>query len=488
MSLVLPDNLDQLYIGGEWAKPLEGDVLTVFNPSTEELIAEVSCAAQADVDAAVAAARHAFDHGPWPRMPVEERILVLERLARALAREKDNGAELVTAELGAPISQSRSVQAAWPVGIAAAHLDIARAYPFAEERTTSATRALVTREPVGVVGAIIPWNAPLASATLKLVSALVTGCTVVLKPAPETPLSAYFIAHLLDEIGLPPGVVSIVPGGAEIGQHLVSHPGVDKVTFTGSTAAGRHIASVCGEQLKRVTLELGGKSAAIVLDDADLDSVMDSLRAGSLRNSGQICSLKTRVVVPQRLESEIVERLAAMVQSMPVGDPADPTTEIGPLVSERQMERVEEYRRIGEAEGATPVVRGGRPDAMGRGWFVAPTLFADVQSKMRIAQEEIFGPVLSVISYADDAEAVQIANDSTYGLSGAVFGSDIDRAMKVARGIRTGTVEVNGNPAGFVAPMGGFKCSGLGREYGPEGLDAFVEFKSFRLPPQGSGD
>jgi aldehyde dehydrogenase (NAD+) len=294
-------------------------------------------------------------------------------------------------------------------------------------------------------------------------------------------LDAYLVAQLLEESGCPPGVVNVVPADREVSEYLVSHPGVDKVTFTGSSAAGRRIAQVCGLELRRVTLELGGQSAAIILDDADLDQTIAALRLGSFRNNGQVCTLKTRLVVPGHLQDEFVDRLGSLLDTMPVGDPRDETTDIGPLVSERQRSRVEGYIETGRREGARLARGGGRPP-FSRGWFVEPTVFADVDPEATIAQEEIFGPVVAVIPYSSEDEAITIANHSGYGLSGAVFTTDIERGMRVAARINTGTVELNGSPAGFRAPMGGVKYSGLGREFGPEGLDAFVELKSIGIP------
>jgi len=311
--------------------------------------------------------------------------------------------------------------------------------------------------------------------------ALISGCTIILKPAPETPLDAYLIADLLERSGLPAGVFNLLPAGRETSEYLVSHPGVDKVAFTGSTAAGRRVAALCGNALRRVTLELGGKSAAVFLDDADLDDAVERLRFGSLRNSGQVCSLKTRLIVSKRREREFLDRLVALIESMPVGDPFDPATQIGPLVSTRQRNVVENYIGIGIAEGARVVVGGGRPSTHDRGWYIEPTVFANVLSGQRIAQEEIFGPVLSVLTYENEDEAVAIANDSSYGINGAVFTGDLEHGLKVAARIRTGTVELNGSPAGLRAPMGGFKSSGIGREQGYEGLASYTETRSIGI-------
>ena len=408
---------------------------------------------------------------------------VLRELRRLLAENQEPIAELITDEMGCPITQSRTIQAVNPVRVIDAYLDIAQDYPFRSIRRSDTGNALVTREPVGVVAAIVPWNVPLGISMGKIVPAVLTGCTVVLKPAPQTPLDAYYLGELIRQAGFPDGVVNIVPAEREASEHLVSHPGVDKVTFTGSTAAGRRIAAICGNDLRRVTLELGGKSAAVILGDADLDQAVEAMRLGAFRNNGQVCTLKTRVLVPQVRQDEFLQRLEALIDSMPVGDPHEDSTQIGPLASSRQREIVENYIAIGNEQGATLVRGGGRPKQLDRGWFVEPTVFAGVRPEMTIAQEEIFGPVLSVLTYRDEAEAIEIANDSAYGLNGAVFTSDLDHGLEVASRIRTGVVELNGNPIGLRAPFGGFKSSGIGRENGPEGLDPYTELRSIGLPP-----
>ncbi|WP_037191201.1 aldehyde dehydrogenase [Rhodococcus rhodochrous] len=479
--MVWQGNYNNLYIDGQWRAPASSDTIAVVSPFTEQVIAEVPDGSSDDMDLAVASARRAFDSGPWPRLRLAERVEVVRRLSEHMLENEELIASLVTSEMGCPISLSRVMQSRSPRALLDAFVDFAADYPWSSVRRSVSAQALVTREPVGVVAIVIPWNAPLLSLLIKLAPALLAGCTVVIKPAPEAPLNAYLLGELLDKAGIPAGVVNIVPAGREAGEYLVTHPGVDKVAFTGSTAAGRRIASLCGNDLRRVTLELGGKSAAVVLEDADLDLVIDNVRALSLRNSGQTCSNKTRLVVPRRLEEEIGGRLVGMVESLRVGDPMDPTTDIGPLVAQRQQTLVRSYIATGQEEGAKLLVGGGTPIDLPQGWFVEPTVFTGVNPSMRIAQEEIFGPVLSVLAYDDEDEAVAIANDSIYGLSGSVFSQDDTRALAVARGIRTGVVEINGSPVGWQAPIGGFKSSGIGRESGPEGFDAYVELKSYGL-------
>jgi betaine-aldehyde dehydrogenase len=417
-------------------------------------------------------------------MAPAERIAVVQRLSELYAANLGPIAEAITVEMGSPISFSNLAQSPAPWMQIEAFLAIAREFPWESTRTGAlGTDVIVRHEPVGVVAAIPPWNVPQFTLISKLVPALLAGCTVVAKPAPESPLDAYLLAELLVEAGVPEGVVSILPGGRETGEHLVRHPGIDKVAFTGSTAAGRRIGAICGEQLKRCSLELGGKSAAIVLDDADLASTLEALKFVGVMNSGQACVAQTRVLVSRARHDDFAAALAETIGGMAVGDPMDPVTEIGPMVAQRQQERVEKYIALGQEEGARVLTGGlGMPESLDHGWYVRPTVFGNVDNRMRIAQEEIFGPVLSVIPYDDVADAVRIANDSEYGLAGTVWTADVDAGIDVARQVRTGTFGVNTYTMDFAAPFGGYKASGVGREFGPEGLSQYTELKSVYRP------
>jgi betaine-aldehyde dehydrogenase len=478
---------EKLFIGGEWVAPAGTGIIEVISPATEEVIATVPDGTEADIDLAVAKARDAFDNGEWPRLSPEVRIAAVQKFSDLYASRLNDMAQVNTDEMGSPILFSQLAQAPTPWMILNSFLEIARETDWEKRRPgVLSPEVIVRREPVGVVAAIVPWNVPQFVIMSKLAPALISGCTIIVKPSPETPLDAFLMAEWLEEAGIPKGVVSVVPAGREVGEHLVQHAGIDKVAFTGSTAAGRRIAAICGEQLKRCSLELGGKSAAIILEDADLETVTNGLKMASLMNNGQACVAQTRILASRSRYDEVVDAIGSMVGSMTVGDPNDMATEIGPLVAERQQERVEKYIAVGQEEGARVVVGGnGRPSGLEKGWYVQPTVFANVDNTMRIAQEEIFGPVLAVIPYDDVDDAVRIANDSEYGLAGSVWTGDAEAGLDVARRVRTGTYGVNGYSMDFKAPFGGYKASGLGREFGPEGLDHYVELKSI-IPSPGT--
>jgi acyl-CoA reductase-like NAD-dependent aldehyde dehydrogenase len=473
---------DRLFIGGEWVAPSTAARIPVRSASTEEPIGEVPEAAETDVDAAVAAARRAFDDpSGWSQWEPGRRGAAMERLAAELEARAQEIGRLVSAQNGMPIALSPVIEGMTPVGTLRYVASLLDGSPVEEETSRFLGGDLVIRhEPVGVVGGIVPWNYPQTLSSFKYAPALAAGCTVVLKPSPETVLDSYVFAEAVIAADIPPGVVNIVPGGRDIGACLVRHRDVDKIAFTGSTAAGRQIAEVCGRLLRPVSLELGGKSAAIILDDADLDlsRIGQDLFAATLVNNGQTCYAGTRILAPRSRYDEVVDTFAAFASSLPVGDALDPATLIGPLVSQRQRDRVEGYIAKGASDGARLVTGGGRPAGLDRGWFVEPTVFADVDNKSTIAQEEIFGPVLSVIPYTDTDDAIRIANDSDYGLGGSVWTTDPDRARSVVRRVRTGTMGINGylpDPAG---PWGGVKSSGIGRELGPGAVAAYQQLKT----------
>ena len=475
---------DELFIDGKWSAPESGTALDVISPHSQEVIGRVSLAGAADVDRAVRAARTAFDAGPWPRMQPAERIAAVTRLAELYKEHRGEMVELITAEIGAPISFAKRAQVGIPLILFSAFTGLAANYDWQEARPGLYGNDIrILKQPVGVVAAVVPWNMPQFLTVGKVIPALLAGCCVVLKPAPESVLDAQLLADWVQQADFPPGVFNVVPGDNVAGEALVRHPGVDKVSFTGSTVAGRQVAMACAEGLKQVSLELGGKSAAIVLDDADAANVAAAIQSASLANSGQVCNALSRILVPAKRHDEFVDALASGMEAMTVGDPTDPSTQLGPLVAERQQTRVRGYIEEGQREGARLVVGGtDLPAGLDKGWYVRPTLFSNANNDMRIAREEIFGPVLTVIGYENEDDAVRIANDSEYGLAGSVFTKDVDRGFSIAARVRSGTFGVNqGYIMDPVAPFGGVKQSGYGRELGREGLESYLVSQSVSM-------
>ncbi|MFD9869867.1 aldehyde dehydrogenase family protein [Streptomyces niveus] len=466
---------DSMYIGGEWRPATGADTIAVVNPATEQIIAEVPAGTAEDIDAAVRAARAAFPG--WAATPPAERAARLTALRDALAARKDEIAETVTAELGSPLRLSKAVHASVPVTVAGSYAELAASYAF-EERIGNST---VLMEPVGVVGAITPWNYPLHQIVAKVAPALAAGCTIVVKPAEDTPLTAQLFAEAVHEAGLPAGVVNVVTGiGAVAGQALAAHEDVDLVSFTGSTAVGRLIGATAGAAVKRVALELGGKSANVILPSADLAKAVKAGVANVMTNSGQTCSAWTRMLVHTDRYDEAVEAAGAAVAAYRAGDPHDELCRVGPVVNAGQRARVRGYIEKGIAEGAR-LVAGGVQPPHDTGYFVAPTVFADVTPEMTIAQEEIFGPVLSILRYEDEDDALRIANGTVYGLAGAVWAGDREEAVAFARRMDTGQVDINGGRFNPLAPFGGYKRSGIGRELGPHGLAEYLQTKSLQF-------
>jgi aldehyde dehydrogenase (NAD+) len=481
-------NADRFFIGGEWVQPSSDSTIDVIDSGTEELFFSVAEAQAADISRAAGAARQAFDTGPWPRLTHAERAEYLRAIGVGLRERAEALGQIWPRESGVLF---KIAQYAGP-GAAATfdyYAGLADTYPFEEpaQPTAGGQFGLIVREPVGVVGAIVPWNAPLSLISYKIAPALLAGCTVVLKSSPEAPGEGYIVAAAAEAAGLPPGVLNVVTADREVSELLVRDPRVDKITFTGSTAAGRRIASICGERIARCTLELGGKSAAVILDDMDLEAAARTLAGAECFLSGQVCSSLTRIVVTRRRHDELVDALAGAFSRIRVGDPFDGATQMGPLVASRQRDRVEGYIARGIADGARLATGGGRPKDLERGWFVEPTVFGNVDNSSAIAQEEIFGPVLSVIPAEDEADAVAVANDTIYGLNASVFTNDIDRARQVAGQLRSGTVGHNAFRTDFGVAFGGFKQSGIGREGGTEGLLPFLETKTVILEGRPAG-
>jgi acyl-CoA reductase-like NAD-dependent aldehyde dehydrogenase len=471
-----------LYIGGRWVAPAAGGRIEVISPDTEQVSAVVAEAPEPDRDAAVSAAREAFDHGPWPRMEPAERAAFVRKMAGLLRERQDELSRAFVAEIGA-LASFAPLAAAGATATFDSYANIAEKYDWVKEEpsTVPGHKVLVVREPVGVVAAISPWNMPYAIMAQKVAPALVAGCTVIMKPSPETPLDAYIIAEAAERAGLPPGVLNLVPAHREAADYLVRNPGVDKISFTGSTAAGRRIASVAGERIARVTLELGGKSAAILLDDMPTAVAAKILARTIIVLSGQVCAMLSRAIVPASRHDELAEAIAAEMQQVKVGYSTDPATQMGPVAMKRQLERIERYVDLGVREGARLVTGGRRPPGLKRGYFFEPTLFANVDNRMTIAREEIFGPVLSLIPARDLDQAIELANESDYGLNSAVLTNDVEAVYRVGRRLRAGNVGHNGMKADFNQPFGGFKQSGVGREGGVEGLMPYVETKTILI-------
>ena len=472
----------KFFIDGEWTTPSGDRQIEVISPATENVYVRVAAAEEADMNRAVAAARVAFDRGPWPRMSHVERAEYLLAMGEELAKRAGDVAQIWPNEMGILHSMAQGY-AGGMGGIYKYYAGLAGTFAFEEERRTSsgAKQGLLVREPVGVVGAIIPWNGPVALIAMKIAPALLAGCTVVIKAAPEAPGHALIMAEIAEAVKLPPGVLNVVTADRVVSETLVRHPGIDKIAFTGSSATGKRIAAILGERVARYTLELGGKSAAIVLDDYDVETAAKTIAGNASDMTGQVCASLTRMVVTRNRHDRFLEALSGSFAKIVVGDPFDPASRMGPLASRRQRDIVEGYIAKGRAAGFTLATGGGRPAHLSRGFYVEPTVFGNVDNGATIAREEIFGPVLVVIPADSEEHAIEIANDSPYGLNASVFTNDVDRAYTVARRLRSGTVGHNALRVDFTIAFGGFKQSGVGREGGLEGLRPYLETKTVLL-------
>lgn len=474
----MKQNYRDLCIDGRRVAADTSHVIPVVSPITEQQIASIPDCNANDVDRAVRSARTAFESESWSRTTAHDRAGYLHNLADVIEKNGEQLAELVTEQNGSTLKTSTWSNVKAPAEIYRYYAELAECYEQEEIRGWGDAHSIVRKEPLGVAALICAWNAPQAIIALKLAPLIAAGCTAVVKPAPETSLDSYFFAELVNEAGLPGGTVNFVTGSLEAGRALVAHPLIGKVSFTGSTAAGKAIARACGEQLKPVTLELGGKSAAVLLEDVNLDTFLPFISTLCIPNSGQICFSTTRVLAPRSRYSEIVDAIADTTGALTIGDPRAPETIVGPLVSDRQRDRVENFIQLGKDTGARIATGGGRPAGRDTGYFIEPTVFYDVDNSMPIAREEIFGPVIAVIPYENEDEAVAIANDSNFGLGGAIFTADENHGTNLARRIETGTIGVNFYNQNCNAPFGGYKDSGHGRELGPEALDSYLQKKS----------
>ena len=474
---------NHLFIGGQWVQPNSDATIELVAPHTGQAYGHVPDGSVADIDAAVAAARKAFDEGPWPRMTRAERADIMDKLADVMERRADELAQICTQESGSLLVMNQHVNVPWAINCVRYFANLVRERDEESPRAALTTEATIREVPVGVAGVIVPWNVPLIGGAAKWAPAMAAGCTVVHKPSPETPLDAYIIAEAMIEAGVPEGVYNLVPADREASERLVSHPDVNHIGFTGSTPVGKHIASICAKDMKRYFMELGGNAAALIMEDAAPEMVLPGVIATSLcLNNGEACIAQTRVLVPEAKYEQFVEAFAAAASQIVIGDPFEPTTQLGPMVTKRHLDRVASYIGIGEEEDGARLVAGGA-DYEGDGWYVKPTVFADVNNSMRICQEEIFGPVIKLIPYKDEEEAVQIANDTDFGLSSSVWGPDTERAAALGRRITAGSLYINGAfTVDFGVPFGGFKQSGVGRECGPEGLSEYLETQVIFTP------